>query len=410
MNIVHSPDVCSGYVGADLVLFSPHDRRLHVLNSTAAHVWEHMTEPIERRVILRDLAGAFEVNEDEIRSDVFALIARFFDAGLCVDGTSHGALEPHIQETDGPAPAADLKKVGFTGTQVVGPIRALGIPIVVESIDELVRVELERILDPLRSGDVDFLDPTDTSRLQHIVVAVVENGWQVIRNGAPIATVGTRDRAIRMVLAECNAAPLPHIDDAVVLHAAGAEFAAGLVILPGLSNAGKSTLVTQLLERGCAYLTDEAVAVDLESLHARPFTKAICIEQGAQSVFSFLSPWQDKPRSSGDPGHSEKTGTWDIDPRGVGEGQLSRGGPVSAIVFPTYDPDGAPGLRPVESFDALKLLLANAFDFGRIGQPAFAALVRLANALPVYALSHPGGTAHLDQLETMFGARRVLSL
>lgn len=410
MTVVRSPDICWGQVGADFMLFSPQDRRLHVLNSTASHVWEQLNEPIDRTVILRNLSKAFEVAEAEIRPDVFALIARFSEAGLCVDGTSRGAFVSNTEERDGPALSADLETVGRTGTQLVGPIRALGVPLVVESEDELARVELERILDPLRAADVDFLDPNDADRLQHLLVEVVDNGWRVSRNGSPIATVATRDRVIRMVLAECNAAPLPHIDDAVVLHAAGAEFAGGLVLLPGLSNAGKSTLVTQLLERGCAYLTDEAVAIDLVSLHARPFTKAICLEHGAQSVFPYLSPWPDTPHSPEDPVRSKDLPTWDIDPRRVGDGRLSRGGTVSAIVFPTFDPDAAPRLRPVEPSEALRLLLANAFEFGRIGQPAFAALVRLANALPVYEVHHRGGIQHLDQLETMFGARRALSL
>jgi len=181
----------------------------------------------------------------------------------------------------------------------------------------------------------------------------------------------------------------------VVFHAGAADLGQGLVLFPGVSNSGKSTLVAQLMQRGHQYLTDEAVAVDIESLHAMPFHKAICIEEGSQQLFPELSPV------------TGLTAAWDVDPRTVGPGRLSPGGVIRAIVFPTFRAGCAPEVRPLEPFDVMQLLISNAFDFDRVGQPAFDAMIRLANALPAYEFVHSGGDGPLRTLENMFASSRA---
>ena len=207
-----------------------------------------------------------------------------------------------------------------------------------------------------------------------------------------VASVRSRTQCLRTILSNLNSAPLDAIDDALVLHAAAAEIDGAVLAFAGVSNAGKSTLVTQLVERGHRYLTDEALVVDLETFEARPFTKSICIDPGAQPLLAHLEP--------GGRSHSRGS-TWDVDPRAVGPGRLSDGGPIRSLVFPIYRArtDSA-ALRELEPLECIHRLLRNTFDFSALGQDGFAALVRMATRLPAWELAH-GGIGHLELVESL---------
>ena len=381
------------------VLFSSEDRRLHALNRTAASVWSAMDNDQIVAEMVERIAPEYGAHRQDIEADVLAVLERFVESELCSVGAYPKSSRP------GPTRrgcAGSASQLGRRGAQRLGPYRALGVPVVVETDDALLSAALDRVLDPLRSADVDFLDDDDVARLQLVVVTAVDGNWRISRNGRSIVTVSTRERALRTVVAECNSAPLRHIDDAVVFHAAGADLGRGVVLVPGVSNAGKSTLVTQLLQRGHAYVSDEAIAVDLDSLHARPYAKSICLEAGSHLLFPELAP-------RGVLGGADST-TWDVDPRMIGPGRISSGGSICALVFARFEAGATAALQPIEPFEVLQMLIANAFDFAHVGQAGFDALVRMADALPAYVLVHGGGTSHLDQLETLFGGRRAISL
>lgn len=384
--IQRSPRVCWGTIGDDLLLWSVDDRRLHVLNSTAANVWLLADEPTTVDAMVAELAYSYGIDAEQIADDVAGLVERFLDAGLCVDPDVVGLRPP-------PVPVDEVSWPIDRSAMHLGPFRAMGVPLFLEVDDELLRNELSRILDPLRDDTIDL----SGDRSGHLIGLrmVCEDGiWQLTSNGRSVSRTSSRPRALRAALSECNAAPLRMLRSAVVFHAAAADLGDGLVLFPGVSNAGKSTLVTQLVRRGHEYLTDEAVAVGVDSLHAIPFHKAICIEEGSQHLLPELSP------------AAGLTATWDVDPRTVGPGRLSPGGMIRAIVFPTFRAGGSTEVRPLEPFEVMQKLISNAFDFDRVGQPAFDAMIRLANALPAYEFAHAGGDGPLQTLENLFGRRR----
>lgn len=401
--VVVESDVYAGVLDADFVLFSTHDRRLHVLNPTAHAIWSRLGVGRTVHGLIGELADDFGVPADEIANDVEALVDHLVRAGLCADVTRSPRTAP--VDRRGPAalrmPPDPTDRLVPFGASVVGPLEALGVPVTVETDDSFLRVELARVLDPLVVSAAS-IGRQRRSDHQHLSITSLDGHWVIRRNDVKVATVGTRSAAIRTVVAECNSAPLPHVTDAVVFHAAGIDFGRGVVLFPGVSNAGKSTLAAQLLCRGHGYLSDEAIAVDLDSLRARTFPKSLALESSALDALA----------GSGfpKPGPSTPSTAVDIDPRLLGPGRLSRGGAISAVVFPRFDPATASALVPLDPVDALRNLLANAFDFDHVGQPAFDALVRLAGALPCYSLTHAGGSTHLDQLAVMFGESPAVSL
>lgn len=400
-SVVAGNDVCWGVIGEKLVLFSTLERRLHILNETAASAWTLTDSPIRVSDLVRRLAAKYDEAVASIETDVLQAVEGFIGAGLC-----------HVIDRSTPSPQRRKPKrtpVGSmpdpTASTLLGPYAAMGIPITMTVDDDLFRSEMARILAPLSidsegfwstllggSGSVDSnaaRSNADAMRLQHFEVSVEGRSVTAARNGVGIFQTHDRALAVRLLVAQLNSQPLSLIDDAVVLHAAAADVNGTLVVFPAVSGSGKSTLIAQLVERGHAYLTDEAVAIDVSTLRARPYHKSICIERGASEILSHLID-----TTAGE-------GPWDIDPRTIGPGRLSNGGPVSALVFPKYDAQASPQFRPLEPIETIQELLGNTFDFTHLGQPAFSALVRIANALPAYELVYPGDSRHLLQVEDL---------
>jgi len=389
--IAAAPDICWGMVDDDLLLFDPHDRRLHVLNSTAAMVWALTDNSIQVGTIVQRLSAEFRMVPQQIADDVESVVENLIASGLCIDTdrppspTLRPPRVPRLQS----APATP-------GPSTIGPFTALGATILIDVPDPLLATELARVLAPL--GDT-HLDVAAGRGVLSYRVEMTAHGFDLFVNGRTLARRMSRAVCLRTLLSDCNASPLDFVDDAIVLHAAAARIGDDLMVFPGVSNAGKSTLVTQLVQRGHGYLTDEAVAFDIDTLDAEPYHKSICIDPGAHPLFPELQPAATTASDE----------TWDVDPRSVGPGRLTGGGAISGLVFPIFRPNAEASLRPIDPIETMHRLLRNSFDFEALGQPGFAAMIRLANLTPAWELAH-GGDGHLELVESAAGGSEVLSL
>ncbi len=410
---VRNPHALTGTVDGHHVVFNLDDRQLHMLNPTAAAIWNALDHPATVAEI--SAASAFEYGVDvaDISSDVEELVANLVESGLCGTAGEMARFNDRVVAPDWPPPSVVANDdepttstpAGHEGAiHHLGPFSSLRKSVVLSVDDELIRAELDAILDPLRGAPA-------SSNAGHIAIAIRalsappsseptpfadqtrRAAWSVRTTRGTDQVFTSRARVIRHVVAEINAAPLDYLDDAVVFHASAAEFNTGIAIFPGVSNAGKSTLISQLVLRGHKYVSDEAVLVDTETFQVEPYTKSISIDPGSQHVLESLLP------------NVQRTGsTIDIDPRSIGPGLLSEGGSISAIIFPQYTSHSETVITPLSAFDAFADLLANAFDFDRVGQAAFDAIVTLANTVPAYRLEHRGTVDHLDQVETIVNA------
>jgi|GEM_PF-3854882 len=139
--IQRSPLVSWGTIGDDLLLWSVEDRRLHVLNSTAANAWLLTDEATTLDAMVEKLAISYGVDADGILDDVTGLIERFLAAGLCVASDRVGQRPPPVPLEN--APPIDRSNA------VLGPFMAMGVRLLLDIDDELLGSELSRILDLL---------------------------------------------------------------------------------------------------------------------------------------------------------------------------------------------------------------------------------------------------------------------
>ncbi len=399
--LVRTAGACWGWVdGRDesqLALWSPQQRRLHLLNATAAAAWELVGQPLLIDDLVDGLAQTYQVSAEVVRADIEPVLHGLVAAGLLRDSDSPEHAGPPRPINLAQANERPLRsRTGNSGSTTIGPIRALDCPMLVDVHDPELFDALVPILDPLLDSEIDLRDDETCIRLS---VRPQGSGWAVERNGVAATRAVGRGRALRAVLGEVNSAPLHERTNRVVLHSAGIEFGAAqrgsIVLFPGISNSGKSTLAAQLVVRGHGYITDEALAITCGSTWAQPFHKALCIEPSGHHAVANLEAAATQPRLSN---------TWDIDPRKLGGGYLSNGGEISSVVFPTYTEGAETALCVIEPLDALQRLIANAFDFTSAGPRAFETLLDIANNIPAYTLIHGGDGSQIEVLEATFGS------
>ncbi|MBZ5724953.1 MAG: hypothetical protein LAP87_08150 [Acidobacteriia bacterium] len=96
-------------------------------------------------------------------------------------------------------------------------------------------------------------------------------GFQVRVDGRVAACVSTLTEVVSVLQEMMDEAIVQRITGSVVVHAGAVAYGGAAVLLPGSSHAGKSTLVAELLGRGCTYFSDEYALLDGEGrLHSYP--------------------------------------------------------------------------------------------------------------------------------------------
>lgn len=196
----------------------------------------------------------------------------------------------------------------------------------------------------------------------------------------------------------------------LLLHAGGVATADGrTIVVHGASGAGKTTLCVALVAQGLAYLTDETLCLDPQSLRIEPFPKPLTIKPGSHQVLSALRPAPDQI----DP----ESGNWQISADRLG-GPNIPDAPLhpSLIVFPSFDAD-------VHEVDVAEVSLARAAfvlaeqssSLWAIQPRPLAAVERIVRVAPAVQVSYSDAFAAaatvvevLDQLPPSFpGAPEV---
>jgi hypothetical protein len=167
----------------------------------------------------------------------------------------------------------------------------------------------------------------------------------------------------------------------LILHAGGVEHGGIGVALPGAMEAGKTTLVAGLVRAGLGYLSDEAVAVDRQSLRIHPYPKPLSVDRGAWFLFPELEPHVDLPTDT------YKKDQWQVAPRDIRPDPLGQPCSVAVIVFPRYEEGLATSIQPLGRAEALVELAKNTYKFDVQGAPALDVLADVVRPADCYRLA-----------------------
>ncbi len=144
------------------------------------------------------------------------------------------------------------------------------------------------------------------------------------------------------------------VEDRVLLHAAAATFAGVTVVLAADMECGKSTTVAGLLRAGFDYVTDEAVAIDLETAWVSSFPKRVGLDPGSWRLFEDCRPGPEW----------ELSAQWYVAPEELGSRASSAHvPPAKVVVLPRYVAGAGTTWTGISRAEAVHGLALTTFDF-----------------------------------------------
>jgi hypothetical protein len=185
---------------------------------------------------------------------------------------------------------------------------------------------------------------------------------------APVATV--LDTEPSRALAELTQLAICH-SPLLCIHAGVVHGSQGLLVIPGTSGLGKSTLVAALVSAGFDYVSDEALAIDRITLRATPFPRPLTLDGSVWNLIGTdLGP--------GPPPGSEQL----ISVARLG-GVHTADGYVSHIVLGRREP-GPILLEPASRGAAVGELIARSFNHFKAPEASFRAIVAMVRQAEVW--------------------------
>jgi hypothetical protein len=188
--------------------------------------------------------------------------------------------------------------------------------------------------------------------------------------GGKYDRAGTLSHAVRWVRYQAIEQLILARPDLLWLHGAVAGWRGRAVLMPGPRGRGKSTLVTQLCQRGWTFLTDDIVPVDPASLEVRPFPQLPAVRP---------NPGRELPETWLRDAEKAEVA---VDDR-VGAEPL----PVGVLVLPAARRSGNTELRPCSPAEAVLELARGCWNFAEHGERAVAILARLGANLPAFRMA-----------------------
>jgi len=170
-----------------------------------------------------------------------------------------------------------------------------------------------------------------------------------------------------------------------VVHAGGVRTPDGQIwLLPGVMNAGKSTLVAALVQAGCDYLGDESIGVRAESLHAVGYPKPLSLDDSSCEVLG-------RPPSDGVP-----TPVTDI--RADTKRLTDTRQPITRVILPRFVHGADIHVEDLTPAAVLRELLGNTSNLALVGSSGLQTICDVAATVPASRVTHADAVALASHL------------
>jgi len=231
--------------------------------------------------------------------------------------------------------------------RVLTPIELLGVPVQLRSNDSDAAERLERCYQRAVAEH--------PPGAEVVVANLARRGtaWRIDVTGRTRRTAKDPIHAVRSLNHELVHGVMLRAPELYYVHAGVVAVGGRALVLPGLSRAGKSTLVLALIEQGAQLLSDELLAFDPASRLALAFPRAIKIRDACVGYFQALSPHF----------HGSGEGRF-LAFDGLRADVISASVPVAGIVVPTWTGSGREELEPISAGRALLDLAGSSLNFG----------------------------------------------
>lgn len=254
----------------------------------------------------------------------------------------------------------------------------------------------------VREGDSDTSDRVHGSEFDGLEASIcsgrVEGTYRTRVEGKEVAEFGDPIDAVRSLNHELLHAIMLRASRYFYVHAGVVARGGRTLVMPGLSRAGKSTLVLAMLLRGgWEYLSDELLVYDRERNAVGAFARSLKVREVCLPYFEGL---EDQTVGRGE-GRFLSPEALSPDARRIAE-EGGWAGPVSMIVAPRWQGNGKEVLTAMGTGEALLSLTSSALNFGTHREGSLDHLTALVSGARAFRLSwsHPGAAA--ERIEGVF--------
>jgi hypothetical protein len=223
-----------------------------------------------------------------------------------------------------------------------------------------------------------------------------EVGYEVLLDGDVVDTTDSEGETIARLLGLLNATVMIGNSRAVV-HAGAVALVDTGVLMPGASNAGKSTLTAGLVRAGFGYLSEEAVAFEPGSSVMLPYPRPLTISEAGLALFpeidldapGVVGPWE---------------GDWFVPASVLRPGSVHGPAAVRVVVFPRYDPTARTELVPLGRAEAVRDLIANTIEYRDRMRMLLDHYATIINGCECYRLTTNDLGEAVDAVRSLVGA------
>ncbi len=406
-------------VGGEQVVYDQDRRHSFRLNRTAGLLLDRCDGQSRVGDVVAELARAFAVDPDQVATQLRRTVDAFVADGLVEDpsrGARALALELHRAWGPPPPPAgsaateagrdagpdldadpATEMNLDVASDRPAAWRRVLDLLVRFTADDPELAAELDRVFGSLPDDPAPHRTAVDRRRWYHL--SRTGSGSIEIRQGTrQVGGATSAGAALSFTQWHLNREAVAGALDRVLLHAGAVRLdGGGLVLLPGQSNAGKSTLVAGLVRAGRGYVTDELIGLDPGTVVATGYRKAISLDPGAWDLFPDVEPASSGTRPE-----------WLIDPTRLHPDALAGDdrGEVSLVVFPRFQDGAATEAEPLSPAQALVELIRHDPAPDPLDPAAFDTLTELVRRTPAYRLTTGDLAPAVARVLTLAGPAR----
>ncbi|PVE22206.1 hypothetical protein DC522_22655 [Microvirga sp. KLBC 81] len=321
------------------VLFSELDQQLYLLDALAAAVWHDLwVEGVSCDAVIMRLSASTGCSREQIEGYIASCLEQWEAAGFI------RPPEPPELRAWTQSPAAPAFEANANATE---SFRLAGVRIFVSFPDETIAGAIRDVFGHLRAFDEAPADFT-------FMISRASGGYRLLGPNGADRLLPDPAAVIVWLKIELLESLLIQQPDSFAIHAAGLRSPAGVVLLTGSSGSGKSTLAAILNARGWPLVADDVVLIRNGCSAVSGLPLAYAAKPGSWPILQKFFPGMEELQVHLRPdGRTVKY----IPPRAVVHPEKI---PVTAIVFPRYEPSMSFEVRPFDRVEALVRLLEEA--------------------------------------------------
>jgi hypothetical protein len=206
----------------------------------------------------------------------------------------------------------------------------------------------------------------------------VADQFQLLVDGVVVASASRTFNLVPDLIRALDDAVVQRLSGMRAVHAGTVLWGQRALLLPGITHAGKSSLVGELLRRGATYFSDEYALIDLEG-RVHPYPRPLLLRNGSPEQFPVL-PAEFNARTGAAPA------------------------PVGWILSLEYQPESTWSVAAISQSEALLILLRNTPHVLSESPDMVAVFQRAVAGAICYAGRRPDAPEAVSQILRLIGS------